>query len=170
MLIVLAGLPGVGKSTIAREAARRLGATYLRIDTVEQALRACGTLAGGVAVEGYAVAYRVAADNLALGRTVVADSVNPLRATRDAWRAVAAAAGVPAVDVEVVCSDAGEHRRRVEARTTDVAGLALPTWAAVQEREYHAWDRPRLVLDTATRPAEACAAELLARLPPVGGA
>ena len=43
-LVVLAGLPGVGKTTLARGAARRLGAAYLRVDTVEHALRDGGTL------------------------------------------------------------------------------------------------------------------------------
>ncbi len=85
MLIVFAGLPGVGKTTVAREVARRLGAMYLRVDTIEQALRAGGTLPAGVVAEGYAVAYRVAADNLALGHVVVADLVNPLALTRDTW-------------------------------------------------------------------------------------
>ena len=89
MLVVFGGLPGVGKSTIAAMLARRLLATYLRIDTIEQALRACATLPGGVVAEGYAVAYLVAEDNLRVGGTVVADSVNPLPVTRDAWLAVA---------------------------------------------------------------------------------
>lgn len=39
MLIVLSGLPGTSKTTIARELARQLGAVHVRIDTIEQALR-----------------------------------------------------------------------------------------------------------------------------------
>lgn len=39
MLIIFSGLPGSGKSTIARALARRLRAVYLRIDTIEQAIR-----------------------------------------------------------------------------------------------------------------------------------
>lgn len=170
MLIAFAGLPGAGKTTVARLLARRLGAAYLRIDTAEQALRRCGTLPGGVVTEGYAVAYAVAADQLAVGRSVVADSVNPLGVTRDAWRAVADGAGAPLVDVEVVCSDAAEHRRRVETRTVDIAGLVPPTWGQVQARAYDAWDRPRLVVDTAGRDAAACVRELLERLPAGGAA
>ncbi len=163
-LVVFAGLPGVGKTTLARAAAGGLGATYLRVDTVEQALRDAGTLPGDVAAEGYVVAYRVAADNLALGRSVVADQVNPLTVTRDAWRAVADATGARLVDVEVVCSDPAEHRRRVEARVSDIPGLALPTWGDVRARAYDAWDRPRLVLDTAGVDVGACVAALLAHV------
>jgi predicted kinase len=156
MLIVFGGLPGTGKSTVARLLAERLKAVYLRIDTIEQALRACGTLPVGVLTEGYAIAYRVAEDNLRAGGTVIADSVNPLAVTRDTWVAVAERVAVPVMEIEVVCSDTAEHRRRVESRTSDVPGLALPTWDGVQRRDYEAWTRPRIVLDTALcSPADA---------------
>jgi adenylylsulfate kinase-like enzyme len=39
MLIILGGLPGTGKTVIARELARQLGAIYLRIDSIEQVIR-----------------------------------------------------------------------------------------------------------------------------------
>lgn len=146
MLIVMSGLPGVGKTTIARELARATGAMQLRIDSIEQALRANGVSVEG---EGYAVAYAVATDNLALGRTVIADCVNPWPLTRAAWRAVAERAGVRVVEVEVACSDADEHRRRVESRVADIDGHALPTWQDVVARDYRAWDSPRLLVDTA---------------------
>src|SRR5262245_13248185 len=74
MLVVLSGLPGVGKTTIARELAGALDAVCIRIDTIEQALRNAGVKVEG---EGYAVAYAVCEDNLRLGRTVIADCVNP---------------------------------------------------------------------------------------------
>jgi predicted kinase len=146
MLIVLSGLPGVGRTTIARELACSLAAVYLRIDSIEQALRQAGL---DVEAEGYAVAHAVAADNLRAGQTVIADCVNPWPLTRDDWRAVAEQIGVPVVEVEVVCSDQAEHRRRVESRAADVAGHRVPTWQEVVERDYRAWDRPHLVIDTA---------------------
>src|SRR5216683_6973896 len=71
MLIVFGGLPGTGKTTLARELSRRLVATYVRIDTLEQAiLQSHGTCDAGPA--GYIAGYAVALDNLALGLTVVA--------------------------------------------------------------------------------------------------
>ena len=83
-LIVLSGLPGVGKTTIARELARSLCAVHVRVDSIEQALRGAGQL---VEAEGYAVAQAVAVDNLRIGSTVVADCVNPWPLTRNEWRA-----------------------------------------------------------------------------------
>lgn len=151
MLIVFGGLPGTGKTTLARLIARQRRATYLRIDSIEQAIRASGMLAGDVGPLGYLVGYALAETNLTLGQSVVADSVNPLAITRDAWRRAAANASAPCIEIEVVCSDPIEHRRRVETRETDVAGLRLPSWDDVQQRDYELWDRPRLVLDTAGR-------------------
>ena len=152
MLIVFAGLPGVGKSTVARELARHIGAVFVRIDSIEFALRQSGRMPGAMEDAGYRVAYAVAEDNLRAGLVVVADCVNPIQLTRDAWRAVAQRAGVRLIDVEVVCSDAAEHRRRVETRPIEFPGRTL-TWQEVVDREYHAWDRDRRVLDTARTPA-----------------
>jgi predicted kinase len=146
VLIVFSGLPGVGKTTIARELARATGAVHVRIDSIEQALRAAGWDIQG---EGYSAAQAVAEDNLRLGRIVVADCVNPWPLTRQAWRSVAERIGVRAVDVEIVCSDLNEHRHRVESRAADISGHPLPTWPEVIARDYRAWDSERLVIDTA---------------------
>ncbi len=154
MLIILGGLPGVGKTAIARELARRIGAVHLRVDSIEQAIRASGMVSQPLDDAGYRVAYAVAEDNLRIGRTVIADSVNPIRATRDAWVEAAKRGQAGAVEIEVTCSDAGEHRRRVETRTTDIPGLRLPSWEEVVCREYHPWDRERLAIDTAGRTVE----------------
>ena len=151
MLIVLSGLPGVGKTTIARELARTIGATHVRIDSIEQALRQAGIRVEG---EGYRVAYAVAEDNLRLGRAVIADCVNPWPLTREEWRAVAARAGVRAIDVEILCSDPAEHRRRVERRAPDIPGHRLPTWSEVEARDYRPWDAERLTIDTACNDVE----------------
>lgn len=160
-LWIFAGLPGSGKSTLAAMLAAHVGAAYLRIDNIEQALRdLCGVAVQG---EGYGVAYRIAADNLRLGTGVVADSCNPIELTRREWESVARDAGAAHVNVEVVCSDRAEHRRRVETRASTVPGLVLPTWQAVLAREYHPWTVERVVIDTAGRSEDESFQELLAR-------
>ena len=154
MLIIFGGLPGTGKTTIARELARQIGAIHLRIDSIEQAIRDCSPDAVGLDEAGYRVAYAVAEDNLRLGRTVVADSVNPLQITRDAWLEVGRRAQAIIMEIEVICSDSREHRARVETRESDIFGLRLPSWEQVISREYHPWDRKHIVIDTANRSLE----------------
>ncbi len=147
MLYIFGGLPGSGKTTLATALAQRCRAVYLRIDTVEQALRDCGLKVDGPA--GYMVSYQLARENLRLGRSIVADSVNPLEITRKAWRDVATEANVPFVEIEVLCSREEEHRARIEVRKADIAGFQLPGWTDVLQRQYEPWSTAHLVLDTA---------------------
>lgn len=154
MLIVFGGLPATGKTTIARELARQLGAAHVRIDSIEQALREQSMSGHPMDDTGYRVAYAVAADHLCIDRIVIADSVNPLRVTRDAWVAVAQRSGVRVLEIEVICSDVDEHRKRAEARRSDIPGLKLPTWEEIVSREYHPWNRKHIVVDTARQSIE----------------
>lgn len=150
MLIILGGLPATGKTTTARCLARALAAVHVRIDSLEQALVRSGALSmDTMGPAGYFAAYAMAKDNLLLGLSVVADSVNPLRVTRDAWRTVAVEAGTKFLEIELVCSDNNEHRRRVTTRVSDIAHMRQPDWQAVCTRDYEVWDREHLVLDTA---------------------
>ena len=161
-LYVFSGLPGTGKTLLSQRLATRIGATYLRIDTIEQGLReVCGIVVQG---EGYRLAYRVAADNLRVGVSVIADSCNPVQLTRDEWQTVAYDAQKQLVNVEVICSDAVEHRRRIESRKSSVPGLVLPTWDEVIRRRYDAWTNERIVIDTARKTEDECAAELFSKL------
>lgn len=105
--------------------------------------------------------YRVALDNLRLGMHVVADSCNPIELTRHEWDQVAATSNADLVNIEVICSNRGEHRQRLEARAPDVAGLVLPTWEKVVAREYDAWTTNRVVVDTAGKTREESVEELV---------
>ena len=146
ILIVFGGLPGTGKTTLSRELTRRLAASYIRVDAIEQTLRAAGHDVGPI---GYVIANALAAENLRLGRAVVADSVNPVLASREGWRQTALQSSARIAEIEVICSDVALHRQRAEARTPDIAGHTLPTWQDIVGRHYEPWDRDHLVLDTA---------------------
>lgn len=147
LLFVFGGLPGTGKTTVSQELSVRLNAVYLRVDTIEQALIRENCLRSGC--EGYLVAYGVAEENLRMGNIVVSDSVNPIDVTREAWRDVAKRAAARIFEIEIICSDQKEHRRRVEERKADIAGHKMPTWDEVVNREYHFWETKNLTIDTA---------------------
>jgi predicted kinase len=164
-LIILAGLPGTGKTTIARDLARRLVAVHIHIDAIEQAIRQSAAHADVPMDDaGYLVGYAMAEGNLRLGHTVIADSVNPWPLTRDAWKSVADRAAVRAIEFEVVCSDPVEHERRITSREPDPRGARALTWQQVLARDYRHWHRDRIVLDTALKSPDEAVTEALAEI------
>lgn len=164
MLIIFGGLPGVGKTTIARALARRLKAVHLRIDTIEQAIKNTRSFSGDMKDLGYKIAYQLAKDNLLIGNSVVADSVNSVQITRDAWRDVAASIEKPFIEIEVICSDLQAHKKRTEERVSDIENFTLPTWEKVCKREYHAWSLQGIQLDTAKNDVEHCVEKIITYL------
>ena len=157
VLVVLGGLPGSGKTTLARLLAVELRAAHLRIDTIEQAIARSSLPVGE---SGYVAAAGVARDNLRLGLSVVADCVNPVRESQEGWRSVAADAGAQVVEILIVCSDPDEHRRRVEGRVADIPGMVQPTWADVATSVLDPWPEA-VVLDSAGRTPDAVARDAL---------
>ncbi len=135
---------------------------HLRIDTIEQAMRDAGQTITGP--EGYLVARDVARENLRLRLSVIVDAVNPIAYTRRLCHDVAAATDARLVEIELVCGDSTEHRRRVESRTVDIEGLGLPTWQDVLDREYEPWTTA-YVIDTGGRSVDDCVEAIIARLP-----
>jgi len=163
MLVVFGGLPGTGKTTIARQVARRMSALYVRIDTIEQAIRKTRRVRE-IGIEGYAVAMSLTRENLAVGQTVIADAVNPVPEARQAWRELAVDTTVPLLEIEIVCSDAGEHRRRIEARISDIEGLTPPSWDDVITHHYAAWNEAHWLIDTGVLSPDAAVAAVCERM------
>jgi predicted kinase len=152
VLIVIGGLPGVGKTTIARAAAGRLGAAHLRVDAFEVALLRQGLVAtqddlGG---HGYGLALAAADTCLTAGTDVVLDAVFPVAQSRRPFRELAARHGTPVHWFRLICTDPAEHRRRVEERVADLPGHVVPDWAAVRRRDVDQWHERHTVVDTAT--------------------
>lgn len=148
-LYIFSGLPGSGKSTLAQALAKYTGAIYLRIDTVEQALRdLCQFKVEG---EGYRLSYRIARDNLKLGLSVIADSCNPIQLTHEEWQVIAEQTGADYVNIEVRCSNKQEHQQRVETRSSSIQNLVLPSWQQVIERRYEPWQQMVISIDTANQ-------------------
>ncbi|TDV55113.1 putative kinase [Actinophytocola oryzae] len=137
------GLPGTGKTTLARLTSAELGAANLRIDAIEAAMFRCGLDRPPFTVVGYAIAHEVAAASLRAGVHVVVDAVNAHPDARAGWVDLAATAGAELRIIEVEVTDPAEHRRRVEARKSDIEGLVVPTWAQVVALGYEPWDTAR---------------------------
>jgi predicted kinase len=156
-LIEFGGLPGTGKSTLARQLAVRTGAVLLRIDEIEAAMRRNGLTPRQTGVTAYSVAHDVAASHLERGLIVIADAVNPVAEARNGWRDLAHACSARHVVIETECPDQTEHQRRIDSRTSDLPGWTYPTWDQVRKQadDYQPRTDERLILDT-TRPLDAC--------------
>jgi predicted kinase len=156
-LVVIGGVPGTGKSTIASHVARLLGAALLSKDVFEAALWRSGIdRTSGSGWASYEQLGAVAETQLRLGHPVVLDSVATNERIRSAWRALAASCEVRFLAIECVCSDESLHRSRVEGRERGISGWPELMWSDVQEvrSRYEPWsDAHRLVLD-AVRPLD----------------
>ncbi len=163
MLIVMAGLPASGKSTIADAAARLLGCTLVSVDPIEAALWMAGVDRDQpTGLAAYVAAEAVAETQLLLGHDVIIDAVNDAEPARVQWLDLAARTGVGIRFVEIFTTDAAEHRHRLETRERGIAGFPEPTWEQIQGRRagFDAWDTPRLRLDS-REPVEAQARRIV---------
>jgi predicted kinase len=151
VLVVVGGLPGVGKTTLARALAGRLGAAHVRVDAFEVALLRQGLvpMPADVGGHGYGLALAAADSCLTAGTDVVVDAVFPLARSRRPFRELAARHGTPVHWLRLICTDPAEHRRRVEERLAELPGHELPDWAAVRGRDVDQWHERHTVIDTA---------------------
>src|SRR6478736_924419 len=152
-LIVMAGLPGAGKSTIGEIMGARLGATVISVDPIESAILRAGIAADQpTGLAAYLVAEEIARKELLAGRTVIVAAVNAGEAARLQWRDLAERADVRLRVIEVVCSDEELHRSRLEKRERGLPHLEETTWRAVEQslEGYAAWTGPSSALPRVT--------------------
>ena len=156
MLIVTAGLPGAGKSTIADVLGQKLSIPVISVDPLESAILSAGIDADQpTGLAAYLVAETLASSIMASERSVIVDAVNAVNPAREQWVALAARHGDAIKFIEVICSDAELHRERLEKRNRNLPHVSEPTWHAVEQSldEYDEWsgesaEVERLVLDS----------------------
>ena len=162
VLYIFSGLPGTGKSTLAKYLAEKINAVYIRIDTIEQGIRDLCNI--DVQGEGYRLAYRIVEDNLKIGNSVISDQCNPVKLTREEWKNIALKNNCEYINIEILCSNKMEHKNRIENRKTDVENRKLPTWKGVMEREYEPWKEEHIIIDTTNKRKEECIDELVKKI------
>src|SRR5690349_14113304 len=157
MLVQLSGLPGTGKSTLARGLARGPGLVVLDTDTVKSALMGTGFAFEAAGPATYAAVLALAADLLAQGRPVAVDSPCRYPELLASGQAVAAAAGVPYRLGELWADDPAALLPRLAARvgrpsqvTPDLPASTLAQWQGQLVRPEEGWLRVDASADPAT--------------------
>lgn len=138
-LIVMAGLPGTGKTTLARRLSQELQFFYLRVDCIEAPFAAVHPAAGENG-ESYEALIHLARENLSLGHNLIIDTVNPLHRSRAMFYQLKDTTLSEIIQFELKIADSAIHKQRVENRLPDIKDLMVPSWHNVLKRHYEAWD------------------------------
>ncbi len=156
-LIVFAGAPGVGKSTLARAVARELGAVYLDKDTIKDAALALAremkleNMGQFASVLSYTLLIPLARDNLTLGAHVIIDSPAAYRSFQDRVEELVRGVRVRFKLIECITTDEALLRQRIERRAPDMPEHRVRDWDQYQQarERMERLSGPRLVIDTA---------------------
>jgi predicted kinase len=131
VLVVLTGLPGTGKSTLARAVAQALPAAYLSVDPISAVIEQQPSVADPLGKISYQVVQRVAELQVGFGLSAVVDAVNPFAWVRQEYRDLAQRHGSDFALIYLAFSDTSAHRARVETRAAGGPGLS---WSEVENQ------------------------------------
>jgi predicted kinase len=145
MLIVMAGLPAAGKSTIAEVVGNRMGVPVISVDPIESAILSAGIDADQpTGLAAYLVAEAFADAVIGGGGSIIVDAVNAVNPAREQWVRLAERQKAEIRFIEIVCSDAEVHGERLAARAARLAEEAHPGAFAVEQSldEWEDWSGP----------------------------
>jgi predicted kinase len=156
MLIVMAGLPAAGKSTIAEVVGNRLGAPVVSVDPIEAAILRAGIDADQpTGLAAYLVAEAFADAVTSGGGGLIVDAVNAVGPAREQWVKLGERRDVEVRFIHVICSDPELHESRLAARAARTDGASSSMSFAVEQSlaEWEEWTGPsgaiaRITLDT----------------------
>lgn len=153
VVVLVAGSPGAGKSTLAEGVAKQLRGPVFSLDWVMGALVLARAITDENAFEVADLQLKaMVARHVQLGIDVVVDTSGHTREERARWRELTERLGGVFVGVECVCSDEVVHRERVEGRDRKIPGWhATVPWVHVQRMRglWEQWEEQHLVLDSA---------------------
>jgi len=160
LLVLITGLPGTGKSSVAEMLSTRLHASVLSHDWAMSGLRPYPEIQAvldemdpsGHRVVGWSILTALARSQLRLGRSVILDGVArsaEIAHCRDAARGEDG----QFVVISTLCSDRDLHRSRLEGRERRIPNWYELSWSQV-EQSLESWVEPEqtdLRVDSARR-------------------
>lgn len=154
-LILFAGMPGSGKTTLARMVAKRLGLPVFSKDRMQRVLRD-HHLAQENTGDGYYMILDLADEQLSLGISPILDATFPLDHFRLVASEIALRHKARFCAVYCHCSDDDLWRSRMEDRVQYVPGWRPVGWDDVlrMRQYYQPWDDNAVVIDSCHPPQE----------------
>jgi predicted kinase len=163
--VLVAGVPGAGKSTLAEGLARELRAAVFSMDWQLGSLTPFRVVTNENQTPlAEMMVVGALARQLQLGLDVVLDVTGHEVEARERYRRVAESLGARFVGVECICSDADVHRSRVEGRDRGIPGWrpSVPWEHVLRMRGlWEAWPQAHLVVDSAKQDAETSLKQVL---------
>lgn len=158
MLLLIFGLPGTGKTTIARAFAQEFGATHLNSDILRRRMGLMGHYQLEEKEKVYAQLLQEAREALLHGETVVVDSTFYKESIREPFRALAKACAVPLRWVEVRATESSLKQRLKQPRPDSEADFGV--YEKIRD-QFEPLTEERLVLDTDVESPESAAQKML---------
>lgn len=149
-LILFAGLPGTGKSTLAEALGRSSNIPVFALDWLLGALKPLKVLTSENAAEvGYTLIETLLKRQFMLNQSAILDSPAHTTQLRQRWCNIAQTYNAEIYNIETICSDVDVHRSYVEGRIRSIPGWHEITWAHVEKMRaaWESWSDDRLVVD-----------------------
>ena len=151
-VLLIAGVPGAGKSTLAEAIACRLNLPLISMDWLLGSLTPFGVIReeNAVPLASHLVTASLCA-HIRVGQSTVIDADGHRADDRRRWERLVTGQGARFIGVECVCSDAIAHQERVETRKRDIPGWPTTvSWEHVKHMHdlWEPWNEPHVVVDT----------------------
>ncbi|RKF18839.1 hypothetical protein DBZ36_10645 [Alginatibacterium sediminis] len=147
-LIVIGGLPGVGKTTLARDLSKCLELPVFSKDELEAAVSRTG-LASNKQMKGvgYELMDTIAQAHIDSCSSVIFDFIASENRITECWPSLRS---MPVKYIECICSDESKHQERILSRVRGIEGWYELSWEDIVQIKsiYSPYTSERLILDT----------------------
>jgi adenylate kinase family enzyme len=147
-VILVCGVPGVGKSTLAEEIAKSLDLPLFSKDKLEASLVENGLVRteqlNGV---GYTLLKNLVNEHLSRQQSIIIDLIADKNRVLDLWPELLTK---DLVAIECICTDKLVHKSRIESRQRNITGWYELNWTEIEDisAKYSPLVSDRLILDT----------------------